>query len=144
MPMKKFVLTLAVLAAAAFCASAQPRTLGVRSTYGLEASYQHHLGNGFVEADLGWFDHGFYLTGVRDVLLASEDRFNFYAGCGGSLGIYDDGDENGFNLGVVGQLGVEYNFDIPLTFSLDWRPVWNFMHGGFGWPAIGFGVRYRF
>lgn len=142
--MKKIILTIIAAAAVAFSASAQSRALGIRSTYGAEISYQYDLGANFVEADLGWFGHGFYLTGVYDYKIASEGRFNFYGGPGAALGFYDYDEESGLNLGIVGQLGVEYNFDLPITFSLDWRPVWNFMYGGFGWEGIGFAVRYRF
>lgn len=145
--MKKIILTIIAAAAVAFSASAQSRAVGIRAaaTPGAEISYQYDLGGAnFVEADLGWFDNGFYLTGVYDYLIASEDRFNFYAGPGAALGFYNGDDNSGFNLGIVGQLGVEYNFDLPITFSLDWRPVWNFMYGGFGWEGVGFAVRYRF
>ncbi len=150
--MKKIALAIIIAATAALSVAAQPRTLGIRSTYGAEVSFQFDpysilgglSGEGFVEADLGWFNHGVYLTGVYDWLLGSEDRFNFYAGAGGTLGYYDHNDDAGLNLGVVGQVGVEYNFDLPLTFSLDWRPVWNFMYGGFYPGGLGFAVRYRF
>ncbi len=143
--MKKIILTIIAAAAVAFSASAQSRAVGIRAaaTPGAEISYQYDLGGAnFVEADLGFFKHGFYLTGVYDYLIASEDRFNFYAGPGATVGLYDD--NSGFNMGIAGQLGVEYNFDLPITFSLDWRPVWNFMYGGFGWEGVGFAVRYRF
>ena len=51
-----------------------------------------------------------------------------------------------FNLGVAGQVGLEYTFWFPLQLSFDIRPVLGLgFNYGFHWsvmPAIG--VRYRF
>ena len=142
--MKKILtIALSVLAFAAV-ASAQPRAIGVRVGGSAEASYQHSFGNSFLEADLGWFHDGFYLTGIYDFILGSEGNFNFYAGPGVALGFYSNKETSGFNAGIAGQLGLEYNFNAPIQLSLDWRPVINFIHGGFGWQGIALGVRYRF
>ena len=142
--MKKFIVILAALVCFATAASAQSRAIGIRATYGAELSYQHDLGGNFLEADLGWFHDGFYVTGVYDFILGSEGNFNFYAGPGAALGFYSTPDASGFNAGIAGQLGMEYNFNIPLQLSLDWRPVFNFIHGGFGWQGVALGIRYRF
>ena len=142
--MKKFIRVIAAVLCLSSAAFAQSRALGVRATYGAELSYQHSIGSNFVEADLGWFKNGFYLTGVYDFVFASEGNFNFYAGPGAAVGFYNDSETSGINLGIAGQLGLEYNFNIPLQLSLDWRPVFNFIHGGFGWEGIALGIRYRF
>ncbi|MBS7316931.1 MAG: hypothetical protein ACI3ZH_06430 [Candidatus Cryptobacteroides sp.] len=142
--MKKFIMVIAAVLCLSSAAFAQSRALGVRATYGAELSYQHSIGSNFVEADLGWFKNGFYLTGVYDFVFASEGNFNFYAGPGAAVGFYNDSETSGINLGIAGQLGLEYNFNIPLQLSLDWRPVFNFIHGGFGWEGIALGIRYRF
>ena len=142
--MKKFIMVIAAVLCLSSAAFAQSRALGVRATYGAELSYQHSIGSNFVEADLGWFKNGFYLTGVYDFVFASEGNFNFYAGPGAAVGFYNDSETSGINLGIAGQLGLEYNFNIPLQRSLDWRPVFNFIHGGFGWEGIALGIRYRF
>ena len=142
--MKKFIMVIAAVLCLSSAAFAQSRALGVRATYRAELSYQHSIGSNFVEADLGWFNHGFYLTGVYDFVFASEGNFNFYAGPGAAVGFYNDSETSGINLGIAGQLGLEYNFNIPLQLSLDWRPVFNFIHGGFGWEGIALGIRYRF
>ena len=141
--MKKFIMVIAAVLCLSSAAFAQSRALGVRATYGAELSYQHSIGSNFVEADLGWFKNGFYLTGVYDFVFASEGNFNFYAGPGAAVGFYNDSETSGINLGIAGQLGLEYNFNIPLQLSLDWRPVFNFIHGGFGWEGIALGLRYR-
>ena len=142
--MKKFIMVIAAVLCLSSAAFAQSRALGVRATYGAELSYQHSIGSNFVEADLGWFKNGFYLAGVYDFVFASEGNFNFYAGPGAAVGFYNDSETSGINLGIAGQLGLEYNFNIPLQLSLDWRPVFNFIHGGFGWEGIALGIRYRF
>ncbi len=142
--MKKAFLIIAAVLCFTVAASAQKRSLGARVTYGLEVSYQHSFGEDFLEADLGWFDHGFYVTGIYDFILASEGNFNFYAGPGAALGFYDHDDDSGMNIAIAGQLGMEYNFNMPLTLSLDWRPAYFFQYDGFGWQGLALGIRYRF
>ena len=142
--MKKFIVIIAAVLCFATAANAQSRALGIRATYGAELSYQHDLGSNFLEADLGWFHDGFYLTGIYDFILGSEGNFNFYAGPGVALGFYSNKETSGFDAGIAGQLGLEYNFNAPIQLSLDWRPVINFIHGGFGWQGIALGIRYRF
>ena len=144
--MKKIIAILVGVLAFAAVASAQPRALGVRAGYGGELSYQHSLGENFLEADLGFIGgHGFYVTGVYDFILATSGICNFYAGPGIQLGACTDKDHSGFNMGIVGQLGVEFEIpSVPLNVSLDWRPAFYFMHGGFGWEGFALGLRYRF
>ena len=144
--MKKLIAILVGVLAFTAVASAQPRALGVRAGYGGDLSYQHTTGPGFIEADLGFLaGHGFYVTGVYDFILANSGICNFYVGPGVQLGAWTDKDASGFNLGVVGQLGVEFEIpSIPMNVSLDWRPAFYFMHGGFGWDGFALGLRYRF
>lgn len=150
--MKKIILAMAILVAAAITAAAQPRAIGVRATWGAELSYQHTLGEqNFLEVDLGWGGaNGFAVAGMYDFIIGQESNFNFYAGPGAALGVYNYKDDNdnsksGLCLGIAGQLGMEYNFNIPLSLSLDWRPVFNFIgNTGFGWQSIALGIRYRF
>ncbi len=70
--------------------------------------------------------------------------FNWYAGPGASL-MYDNYDDNGYvNIGVGGQIGIEYNFrDLPILVSLDARPMWDFLGdvNGLGWGGA-LGLRY--
>lgn len=144
----KLVLILTFLFAFSDLMKAQPRALGLRGGYGAELSYQHSLGRNFVEADLGWGFNGLWVSGIYDFLFPIQDGFNFYAGPGAQLGMFmyhKDGRSLGrFDLGLVGQIGVEYNFDFPLQLSLDWRPSFTFLGGGFGYYGIALGARYRF
>ena len=148
--MKKLIIVVIAALGLAVTAMAQPRALGVRVTYGAEISYQHALGSNFLEADLGLFGNGFYLTGVYDFIFANEGNFNFYAGPGAQLGFASYTNEDGnkglaFGAGVVGQIGAEYNFaSIPLQMSLDWRPCFSITCGGFGWQGFALGIRYSF
>lgn len=70
----------------------------------------------------------------------SGEAFNWYAGVGPFAWIGDP-----FQLGVVGELGLEYRFKFPLSLSVDWRPSFriidntDFSAGGFG-----LNVRYIF
>ena len=145
--MKKTLILLAAILGFAVVASAQPRAIGIRAGYGGELSYQHSLGNNFAEFDLGWFSRGFDVVGIYDFIIAGTGEVNLYAGPGAQLGFYNLPEGGtGLNVGVAGQLGVEWNFPVvPLQLSLDWRPVFFFLNnGGFGYDSVGLGLRYRF
>ncbi len=52
---------------------------------------------------------------------------------------------NSFNLGVAGNFGAEYSFNIPLTIGFDWRPGF-VITDDFRWRSgnWGFMARFRF
>lgn len=144
--MKKILVALVaiLIAVAAF---AQDHSIGLRGGYGVELSYQQTLGGAnFIEADLGLVgDSGFYLTGVYDFVIADAiggaSGLKAYAGPGAQVGIL----ANQLCLGVVGQLGIKYDFpSFPLGVSLDWRPSFSLIGFGFGWSNICAGVRFNF
>lgn len=154
--MKKIlVIALSVLAFAAV-ASAQPRALGVRFGgagvhgfgYGAELSYQQGLGNNFAEVDLGWSNAGINGSVLFDMIFANFDNFNCYVGPGVNLGMYAGKDDTvaAFNLGVLGQLGIEYQFGtIPFNISLDWRPAFYVIPATHFAPyGVAMSFRYRF
>lgn len=158
--MKKLILLFAVFATFTFVASAQEiadNAIGLRlgdsDGFGAEISYQRALGdNNRLEADLGWrsgngYD-GFKLTGLYQWVWNLDGNFNWYAGAGGGLGSYSF-DNNAFDdetfFFVAGDVGIEYNFDIPLLLSLDFRPELGF--GDFRDDLdfdIALGIRYQF
>ena len=146
--MKKTIIIIAAIFFFAIAANAQSRGIGIRMGYGAELSYQHSIDYNFVEADLGWGPHGTWVTGIYDFLFPIQDGFNFYAGPGAQLGMYhykkNDELHSGFDLGLAGQLGIEYNFNIPLQLSLDWRPSFTFFNTYFDYFGLSLGVRYRF
>jgi len=130
--------------------------LGDSDGFGAEISYQRALGgNNRLEVDLGIrsgndFD-GFKATGLYQWVWNIEGGFNWYAGAGGGLGSYSYDDvPDGFDdsetfVFVAGDVGIEYNFDIPLLLSLDIRPELGF--GDFRDDLdfdIALGIRYQF
>lgn len=153
--MKKLFLAVALFIGIASFTQAQDlsKAIGARLGYGGEISYQQPLsGATRLELDLGLFggNHGsFLLSGIHQWVFGLADGFNWYAGLGGQVGSawYSKDDKWGLGLGLAGQLGLEYNFSIPLQMSLDWRPNWLIIPSGYGFfpeQGIALGIRYRF
>lgn len=130
--------------------------LGDSDGFGAEISYQRALGdNNRLELDLGLrsgnnYD-GFKLAGLYQWVWQLDGNFNWYAGAGGGIGSYSfDNVPRGFDdsetfLFLAGDIGIEYNFDIPLQLSIDARPEFGF--GDYRDDLdfdIALGVRYRF
>lgn len=167
-----------VLIATMNLASAQERAIGARAgATGFEISYQHEtVDEHFVVVDLG-IDFGYNvntkigakLTGVYNFIWArpawtKKGSWAIYAGPGLSVGavndriVIKDGDnrrdafQSGMLVGIVGQVGLEYNFEIPLQLALEVRPVVGmhinkgvtFYDNGFLGLAPSLAVRYRF
>ena len=160
--MKKLFLLSIALLGFAFTSNAQSiadNALGLRlgdsDGFGAEISYQRALGdNNRLEIDLGWRDgknyDGFKIAGLYQWVFALDQGFNWYVGAGGGLGSYD---VNVPNVGsnsetfffAAGDIGIEYDFDIPLLISLDFRPEIGF--GDFNDDLdfdIALGLRYQF
>ena len=146
--MKKIILVAAMVLGFTFAASAQPRALGARLSYGAELSYQHTLGQNFLEADLGLGDFRYLnVAATYNFMIAQPDwtdrgEWGFYAGPGVALGAGKDL----FNVGIAGQVGLEYSFWFPLQLSIDVRPQLGLVGDHFGlwgwYPQLG--VRYKF
>lgn len=147
--MKKFIAIAVALVAFAAVSSAQPKALGLRGGYGAELSYQQYMGgSSFAELDLGMFGHSMLVSGLYDFSIYSEGGFNFYAGPGAQVGLWSVDGKSGLDAAVAGQIGFEYNFNIPLSISIDWRPAFHFIGTdgvkGFNYTGAALGVRYRF
>lgn len=133
--------------------------LGDSDGFGAEISYQKSIGrSNRVEVDLGWRDSrnydAFKLTGVYQWVRPLDGNFNWYYGVGGGLGnvdfepIPDDDLDGGLFIFAAGDIGVEYNFDIPLLLSLDFRPEiglvgYDDFSDNFDFD-IALGIRYQF
>ena len=82
-----------------------------------------------------------------------DGEWNWYIGLGaggGTLLGKDTEQGTGVYAGVLGHVGVEYNFEFPLQLSIDWRPTLGvYINGGSefygpGLLALSLGVRYKF
>lgn len=155
--MRKLILAWIFLAVAAGAqAQMSDNALGVRlgggSFFEGEISFQKALNNvNRLELDFG-FSSKYELTrlvttGIYQWHWNLNQGLNWYAGPGGSVGLYSDDDRKGYlNIALGGQVGIEYNFQdhsVPLLLSMDVRPMWDFLgdNPGLGW-GIAFGIRY--
>lgn len=146
-----------------FAQSISDHALGLRlgdsDGFGAEISYQKSIArDNRIEVDLGWRDSrnwdAFKLTGVYQWVRPLDGNFNWYFGVGGGLGSVDfnpgfvTDDDGGLFIFGAGDIGVEYNFDIPLLLSLDFRPEIGLVgYDGFSDNFdfdIALGIRYQF
>lgn len=159
--MKKALVILLTCMATAIAHAQSPSThaLGVRFGGGdgaqAEISYQQFIGGpNRLEFDLGFFDDGwndgFKFTLMYHWVHGLADGFYWYVGAGGSIGgrnyhhgPHDDGYDDGVFLDANGQLGIEYDFNIPLQISLDMRPEIGLINDDFD-MGFGLGIRYTF
>lgn len=127
---------------------AQPKAIGICiGAAGANLSYQHSLNaDQFISID-GGVDLGYNISGHPGAKVTGTYNFiwakpkwtkkgtwNIYAGPGLSAGWVQDrvvikaGEEransfaDGFVMGAVGQVGIEYKFEIPLQLALEVRP----------------------
>ena len=130
-----------------------PRTMGFRiGATGFDATYQHSFKrNQFLQGDFG-VDFGYNANGRPGVRATAVYNFiwarpawtnrgswSLYAGPGLTLGYVNDNlhyrigsevipyNDNGFMLALAVQVGLEYNFDFPLTLAAEVRPAFG-MH----------------
>ncbi|SHG53443.1 hypothetical protein [Flagellimonas flava] len=162
--MKHVFLTLLFGLALVFTCEAQrisKHALGIRAgdddgfdSLGAEISYQLGLQDSKrLEFDLGirtgdGYD-AFKAVGLFQWVMPLDNSFHWYVGAGGGLGnvSVDNGGSNTFIL-AAGDIGIEYNFKIPLLLSLDLRPEFglgddDFYGDGFDFD-LGLGIRYQF
>ncbi|MFB9055555.1 hypothetical protein ACFFU9_02260 [Mariniflexile ostreae] len=163
--MKNLLLLAIALIGFSFASNAQDiseNALGLRlgdsDGFGAEISYQRALGsNNRLEVDLGWRDgsnyDGFKLAGLYQWVWNIEGGFNWYAGAGGGLGSFSFNNPGGKDYSdtfvfIAGDIGIEYNFDIPLLLSLDFRPEIGFGDNRYDNNDLDFdialGIRYQF
>ena len=130
--------------------------LGDSDGFGAEISYQRALGDmNRLEIDFGWRDGKNFtaikLAGLYQWVWQLDGNFNWYAGVGGGFASFSlDNVPDGFDdsetaLFVAGDIGIEYDFDIPLLLSLDFRPEIGL--GDFNNDLdfdIALGIRYQF
>ncbi|CAM1374293.1 hypothetical protein [Tenacibaculum xiamenense] len=157
--MKKLLLFIGFVTLSVFAANAQDiskNAIGVRfgenNGFGGELSYQRRLSdNNRLEANLGIRGNSSYsafkVAGLYQWVWQLEDRFNWYVGAGGGLGNWKTKATNNSDTFIFGAgvIGIEYNFDIPLLISLDFRPEFGFSDTYDGFEAdFGLAFRYQF
>lgn len=154
--MKKFLLVAALVITTIFAANAQGgngyrNSIGIRGAYGAEVSYQRYLApQSRIEGTMGINRYGFSVEGVYqwmfDFPASTAGIWQWYAGVGVGTGVWSNKDfDTGICLGVLGQIGIEYTFNIPLMLSLDYRPGIYFVPAtGFDWTGFALGIRYCF
>src|SRR5690606_2191856 len=134
--------------------------LGDSDGFGAEVSYQRALGgdNSLLDVDFGIRDGKHYdgvkLAGIYHWVWNIDGGFNWYAGPGAVLASYsfdnvpEPYDVSETFIFIGGQIGIEYNFDIPLMISLDFRPEFGFGDDYYENDDLDFdialGVRYQF
>lgn len=155
MKIKQILLSVILATAIVGTAMAQPRAIGARIGGGADFSYQHSFASrNMIDMSVGvsgfWGNYGYAdVNCMFDWVFNISGGWNWYVGPGLGLGCYW-GQHYGktpvrVNLGA--QIGVEYQFNIPLNLSLDFRPMTNVL--GYGenyyldWWTIALGVRYR-
>jgi opacity protein-like surface antigen len=129
--------------------------LGDNDGFGGEISYQRGLSSSTrLEFDLGWRNSNhvdaFKLAALHQWVWNIDGGFNWYAGVGGGLASWsvekNYGDADGTAIFGAGDIGIEYNFDVPIQLSLDFRPEFYFddeFRDDLG-ADIALGIRYRF
>ena len=138
--------------------------LGDSDGFGAEISYQKSIGRyNRAELNLGWRDSrnfdAFKIAAVYQWVHSLDGNFNWYYGFGGGLGSVDFAPipvtgggsatpDGGLFVFGAGNIGVEYNFDIPLLLSLDFRPEvgilgYDNFSDNFDFD-IALGIRYQF
>ena len=159
--MKKSLILAAILAVISVgSAVAQPRAIGANIGYGIDLSYQHSLGEANMidlSVNVPFFE-GLGATATYDwvnpfgavIPWDYEGQWNWNLGVGAGLGIYGF-KTPAFYAGVVGHVGISYDFWFPMQLSLDYRPNIGIV-GGEGltfntsglYSGITLGVRYLF
>jgi hypothetical protein len=148
--MKKVLIVFSVILSSIFSINGQEisdHAIGLRfgggNGAGGEITYQKRLlENNRLEINLGLANKftDFKATGLYEWVWELEDNFNWYAGAG--AGIVSASELGIYGAGVI---GIEYNFDVPVLVSLDYRPEIGIAGGLSGLNSnLALSVRYQF
>ncbi|MEO9571894.1 MAG: hypothetical protein ABJH82_06810 [Polaribacter sp.] len=125
--------------------------VGDNDGFGGEISYQKYVSdNNRLEFDLGFRNsnniEAFKLVGLYQWVNALDNNFNWFVGAGAGVGSFDSPNDDGAFALVAANLGIEYNFNIPLLMSLDIRPELGFndTYSNDLDLDIALGIRYQF
>lgn len=160
--MIRYFFKICVLLIFAYCEIAKGQApyntaLGLRLNQGIGITARHTINDDqSVEGILYYRRHGVNATGLFQINypVLKESSIRFYTGAGAHIGVW-----NGYYYtesvkhksdvylvaGVDGQAGVEYTFTkIPLNFSIDWKPSFNFIEVTHFWADdVALSVRWK-
>ncbi|MCF6182219.1 hypothetical protein [Lutibacter sp.] len=158
--MRTFVVIISLISLTMSAQGVSKHAFGIRfgdnNGFGGELTYQRKLSeiNRF-ELNLGYrnqndFD-AYKLSGIYQWIWNIDGGFNWYAGFGAGIGSWNDSRINsnrndGLFINADGDVGIEYNFGIPLLISLDFRPEIGII-GNYGSNTdldIALSLRYKF
>ena len=138
--MKKILFTIIVLAG--FIQISQAQEIGIRFGDAVGGKYAVDgvislAGFSRIHADVSFGD-GVGVEALWDFIYKPLGDFNLYAGVGAFTFLGDP-----FQLGVSGEVGIEYHFDFQIAVGADWRPSFRIVEDTH-FSASGFGVNVRY
>lgn len=150
--MKKLFLT-CLLAVGLLTANAQYKhSIGVALGSPSGITYKTFLSdNKALDFTLGLSGNYFTVSAMYEIHQPIQGNLQWYYGPGAHIGSWNGNDygSGGF-FGIDGVIGLEFNPDIPIAFSLDLRPginlignEYNDTHNWFFWQSQ-FGIKYTF
>jgi len=140
--MKKILFTIFILAG--FFQLNQAQEIGIRFGDAIGGNYAVDgiIWNGEfsrIHADVSFGDGGVGVEALWDFFYKPlGSGFDWYIGVGPFAFLGDP-----FLLGVAGEIGIEYHFDIPLAIGADWRPSFTIIENT-DFHAGGFGLNIRY
>lgn len=143
---RNIIFILLFIASANLVAQPYEHSLGIRAGYSSGISYKGFLRHQMaaIEGDVLYNRHGFRLSLLYEYHLEPFQSKRWLAYFGG--GAFGGNREGEFSTGLSVVTGIEYTVrDLPLNFSVDWRPMMN-LYRLFDVDFLDFGVsiRYRF
>lgn len=154
--MKKVILTIVAVLLVSLSVKAQPYNWAVGLRGGLtwgDVTVKHFTGSSTaieVNGAISFNGFGWELAGMYEWHNALAGALNVYYGPGAHIGTFNDGNGQALALGILGTVGLEYKFGIPIALSLDWRPHMTYQFGTaapglrFGWGDVGLGIKFCF
>ncbi len=138
--MKKILFTILILAG--FIQFNHAQEIGIRIGDAVGGHYAIDgilslPGFGRIHADVSFGD-GVGVEALWDFIYQPLGEFSLYVGAGAFAFLGDP-----FQLGVSGEIGLEYHFDFPIAVGVDWRPSFRIVEDT-NFSASGFGVNVRY
>ena len=108
-------------------AKAQPKAIGLRWGWNLEAAYEHTLGPGFILATAGVAGYSAAITASASynwvpATWGDRNAWEFFVGGGLGLANYF-WTPNVFVIGPMPCIGIQYSFWFPLMLTINWKPL---------------------